>query len=279
MKLGHETVLCILREKPFGVFLGIEGKPEEGEVLLPRNEVPEGKGVGSEVKVFLYKDSKDRPIATTLRPFLLPGELRPLKVVDVNRNGAFLEWGLPKDLFLPYKEQPYPVKKGDRVLVALYEDKSGRLCATGRVYARLSADSPYKRDDTVNATVYRINPDMGAFLAVENQYFGFVPKQELHKELTLGESVEARVVRVRTDGKLDLSLQKKAYLQRESDAETILTWLLRNKGRIPYGEKAPKERIEADFHMSRNAFKRALGTLLWEGKIEIRPDEILRKED
>lgn len=274
LELGKLQTLTVKREKDFGIYLGEEGSRED--VLLPKKQVPEGTKVGDKLEVFLYKDSKDRLIATTGKPLLQVGQVGILTVVECNRIGAFLNWGLEKDLFLPFKEQSYPVKKGDRCLVVVYIDKSERLCASMRVYESLSSDSPYKEGDKVIGTIYRINPDLGAFIAVDNKYYGMVPKKDLYDDYTIGTTIAADVVRVRPDGKLDLGLRKKAYLQMGDDIETVLTVLDHYGGTLPFGEKVAPEVIKREFHLSKNAFKRALGRLLKQGKIEILPDSIRR---
>ena len=167
MKLGEKQKLKVIKKVNFGVYLAESAEAEE-KVLLPAKQVPEGTETGSEIEVFLYRDSKDRLIATVNEPLLKMGEVARLKVVDVNQYGAFLDWGLEKDLFLPFKQQTFRVRQGDTPLVSLYIDKSGRLCATMNVYHDLSVESPYKKDDRVNGTVYEISPNFGAFVAVDD---------------------------------------------------------------------------------------------------------------
>ena len=150
MRLGVKQVLTVVKIVDFGVYLG----SDEERVLLPKKQVPEEIEVGDPIEVFLYKDSSDRMIATTNEPKLTLGELAVLTVADVGRMGAFLDWGLEKDLFLPFKEQTEKVEKGDQCLVSLYIDKSERLCATMKIYHLLRTDSPYKKDDTVRGTIY-----------------------------------------------------------------------------------------------------------------------------
>lgn len=274
LELGKIQTLYVKRIKDFGVYLGEE--KEEAAVLLPKKQVPEQAKLGDAVEVFLYKDSSDRLIATTRKPMLQLGEVALLTVAQISKIGAFLDWGLEKDLLLPFREQAYPVKKGENVLVALYQDKSNRLCATMRVYDYLHADSPYKADDTVEGIVYRINPEVGAFVAVDNQYYGMIHKSEIFENLRAGEQIRARVSKVRADGKLDLVLRDKAYVQIEEDAAYLLQVLDEFDGVLPFGEKANPEVIKRELHMSKNAFKRALGHLLKERKIQIN-DTSIRK--
>ncbi|MBS5129787.1 MAG: RNA-binding protein, partial [Lachnospiraceae bacterium] len=162
LTLGKKQVLTIVKQVEFGVYLGTEKE----KVLLPKKQVPEGAEPGDPVEVFLYKDSQDRLIATTNTPLLTLGELAVLEVAETGKYGAFLKWGLEKDLFLPFKEQTSRVKKGDKCLVTLYVDKSQRLCATMRVYELLRKDSEYKKDDMVTGIVYETSQQFGAFVAV-----------------------------------------------------------------------------------------------------------------
>lgn len=272
IELGKVQILKVIREKEFGVYLGTD--TDDGGVLLPRKQVPEGCTIGDEVEVFVYKDSSDRLICTTKKPMIQVGELAVLEVAQKGKIGAFLNWGLEKDLFLPFKEQSYPVNKGDKCLVALYIDKSQRLCATMKIYDYLRADSHYHVEDVVTATVYRINPEIGVFVAVDNKYYGLIPKSELYDTLQVGDTVTAKVAKVREDGKLDLRLRERAYLQMEEDAQVILQVLEEFDGVLPFGEKASPEVIKREFHLSKNSFKRALGRLLKEGKIQINENSI-----
>ena len=174
MKLGEKQVLTVVKIVDFGVYLG----NDEERVLLPKKQVPQGIEVGDPIEVFLYKDSSDRMIATTNEPKLTIGKTAVLEVTDVGRIGAFLDWGLEKELLLPFKEQTAKVKKGDEVLVALYVDKSGRLCATMKVYEKLRTDSPYKKDDHVEGIIYETSDNFGVFVAVDDCYSALIPKRE-----------------------------------------------------------------------------------------------------
>lgn len=272
IELGKMQTLTVLRIKDFGVYLGHEGEKES--VLLPRKQVPQGTKEGDEIEVFVYKDSMDRIISTTRRPLLVMDEMAVLTVKEKTRIGAFLDWGLEKDLLLPFKEQTVPVRRGEHCLVALYLDKSKRLCATMKVYERLHSDSPYQKGDQVTGTVYRVNPEIGVFVAVDNRYFGLIPKKEIYDNYRTGDQVNARVTEVRSDGKLNLAVRDKAYLQMDTDSETILNAMESFGGYLPFGEKAEPDKIKRELKMSKNAFKRALGHLLKEGKIEIGENRI-----
>ncbi len=266
IRLGEKQILKIVKQTDFGVYLSDEG---EDKVLLPKKQVPSGAGLMDCAEVFIYRDSMDRLIATTNTPLLTLGEIANLKVKEITKIGAFLDWGLERDLLLPYKEQTTELKAGDYCPVALYIDKSNRLCATMRIYGRLSADTPYSKDDVVKGVVYDIKKEYGVFVAVDNKYFGLVPPPEVLRRYHIGEEVEGRVVSVREDGKLNLSLRKKAYAQMGDDAAVIWEALEKAGGRLMFTDKSDPERIKEAFGMSKNAFKRAVGRLLKEGKIEI----------
>lgn len=274
IELGRTQELEILRIKDFGAYVGETGDTETA-VLLPKKQIPEGAKVGDLVTVFIYKDSQDRMIATTATPKLQLGEVTKLKVKEVAKIGAFLDMGLEKDLLLPFKEQTHPVRPNEEVLVALYVDRSKRLAATMSVYSRMRSDSPYKKDDKVTGTIYEIK-DMGAFVAVDNMYYGLIPPKEMFGKHYEGETIEARVVRVREDGKLDLSPREKAYIQMDADAELVLKTIDEFEGVLPFTDKVSPEIIEREFHMSKAAFKRAVGRLLKAGKIKINEKTIER---
>ena len=277
IELGKIQELEIVRTKEFGVYLA-ESREDEQAVLLPAKQVPEGAGVGDKLSVFIYRDSSDRLIATTAKPRLQVGETELLEVKDVSRIGAFLDMGLEKDLLLPFKEQTHPVRKGERCLVTLYVDKTGRLAATMHVYSHMRSDSPYQAGDWVEGTVYEIKDGLGAFVAVDNRYFGLVHAREIFGRLREGDRIRARVMQVRPDGKLDLSLREKAYLQMEPDSQKILQVMEEFDGVLPFTDKADPQVILREFGMSKNAFKRAVGHLLREGQVRITESAIERTE-
>ena len=265
MRLGEKQVLTVVKIVDFGVYLG----SDEERVLLPKKQVPEGIEVGDPMEVFLYKDSSDRMIATTKEPKITLGELAVLEVADVGRIGAFLDWGLEKDLLLPFKEQTVKVEKGDRCLVSLYVDKSGRLCATMKVYPLLRTDSPYQKNDMVRGTVYGISREFGVFVAVDDRYSALIPRREVYGRMFIGQQVEARVADVKADGKLDLSVRGRIPEQMDADAQQIMERIEKNGGSLPFTDKADPERIKMEFGMSKAAFKRAVGRLLKQRKITI----------
>lgn len=276
IELGKKQELTVIKKVEFGIYLGEEAESTE-RVLLPKKQVPEGAEAGSRLTVFVYRDSKDRLISTTQEPKVELGGIAKLPVVQVGKIGAFLNWGLEKDLLLPFREQTRRVHEGESVLVALYIDKSSRLCATMNVYEYLETASPYKKDDRVKGTVYEISREFGAFVAVDNRYSALIPRKDFHGGAKIGDVIEARVTAVHEDGKLDLSLREKAYLQMDQDAETVLQVIDEFDGVLPFTDKASPEIIERELKLSKNAFKRAVGRLLKEGKIEITDKSILRK--
>lgn len=271
MKLGEKQVLTVVKKVEFGVYLG----SSKERVLLPKRQMPAEIELGDPVEVFLYKDSDDRLIATTNEPKLTIGKLAVLDAVDANRMGAFLDWGLEKDLFLPFKQQTAKVQKGDKCLVTLYVDKSERLCATMKVYHLLRTDSPYKKDDKVSGIIYDTSENFGVFVAVDNQYSARIPKKDVNSRMKVGDVIEARVTAVKEDGKLDLSVRDKIPAQMDKDAELILKRIQGYNGRLPFTDKADPEQIKQEFGMSKAAFKRAVGRLLKEGKVEILEDGIV----
>lgn len=283
IKLGEKQTLTIVKKVEFGVYLAdvpvgqrAYEVPEE-RVLLPVKQVPSGAEIGTGVEVFIYRDSQDRLIATTNLPKITLHKVALLKVAQVGKFGAFLDWGLEKDLLLPFKEQTGKITEGDDCLVALYIDKSNRLCATMKVYKYLELKSPYKKEDKVQGFVYEISEQFGAFVAVDNCYSALIPKKEIYGSLKVGDKVNARVTAIKEDGKLNLSIREKAYLQMDVDAGRVMDLIDSYDGVLPFTDKANPEVIKREIQMSKNEFKRAVGRLLKEGKIEITEKVIRRK--
>lgn len=298
-KLGEKQRLVVSRETRQGFYLkepdtleNGPGRPDSSEnsvrphllqdrgirdVLLPGKLAPADLCIDDIIEVFIYRDSEDRLVATTKEPLITLGETAILEVRDTGKVGAFLDWGLEKDLLLPFHEQLYKVKTGDRVLVALYLDKSSRLCATMNVYDYLRTDSSYNKEDTVTGTVYNTIPKFGIYVAVDNKYCALIPAREVRQELKPGTQISARVTKVHPDGKLDLSLQKKGFLQMDEDSDIIYDKLKNAGGFLPYHDKSDPEAIKKEFSMSKNSFKRAIGRLYKEGKIAITREGIYTK--
>lgn len=275
-RLGEKQTLTVVKMVDFGVYLA-ESQSSQDRVLLPRKQVPEGIKLHDSLEVFLYKDSKDRLIATTNTPALTLGQFAVLKVSQVGKIGAFLDWGLEKDLFLPYKEQLARVHEGDDVLVTLYIDKSSRLCASMRgIYHLLDTDAPYNKEDIVTGRVYEFSDNFGAFVAVDDRYSALIPAHEDHTKLHIGQIIEAKVTNVKPDGKLDLTLRDKAYIQMDKDAERVLAIIDEYAGVLPFTDKASPEIIMRETQLSKAAFKRAVGRLYKERKIVITDTGIRR---
>ncbi len=271
IQIGKKQCLNIVSRTDFGVYLGTK----EEKVLLPVKQVPADVEIGDALTVFVYRDSQDRLIATTNTPKIELDRIAKLKVAQTSQIGAFLDWGLEKDLFLPFKEQTYKVKPGDECLVVLYVDKSSRLCASmRRVYNYLVPADCYEKDSQVSGTVIEINPDYGAYVAIDDKYYGMIPNNELFGKVNIGDRIEGRVVKVRDDGKLMIGLRKKAYLQMDDDSQFVLDEIKKRGGRLPFNDKASPELIRSQFNMSKNEFKRAVGRLFKERKIVINPDSI-----
>ncbi len=274
-ELGKKQKLIVGKIVDFGVYL-VNEKGAEDKVLLPSKQVPDGAKLGDEIEAFIYRDSSDRLIATTNTPLLTLGEVARLEVAQTTKVGAFLNWGLEKDLFLPFKEQTRRVAVGESVLVALYVDKSSRLCATMKVYPYLKSDSKYGKDDRVSGEVYEISKNFGAFVAVDDKYSALIPKKELFGSVNVGDRVIARVVSVKEDGKINLSIREKAYLAIDDDAERIMEVIESFDGVLPFTDKASPETINRETGMSKNEFKRAVGRLYKERRILIE-EKCIRK--
>ncbi|HHX60081.1 MAG TPA: S1 RNA-binding domain-containing protein [Epulopiscium sp.] len=277
--LGKVQSLKIIRESLIGVYLNTSEESEYNDILLPQKQVPEGASVGDDIEVFVYRDSEDRLIATTNTPRITLGELEVLKVIEVNEIGAFLNWGLEKDLFLPFTEQVFPVEKGRKYLFGLYIDKSDRLSATMYIERLLSSESPYKENDRITGTIYSIKEDFGALVAVDNKFFGLIHASDFYGNYKVGNKIEARVLQARDDGKLDLSLREKAVIQVGEDAAFILSKLERSGGFLPLNDKSSPEEINKEFAMSKGSFKKAIGGLYKERIIKITEVGIEKVED
>lgn len=268
IKLGEVQKLIIKRFTSVGAYLNVS-ENAENDILLPKSQIPKGLNVGDEIEVMVYNDSKDRIIATTNRAKLQVGELGHLMVVSQTKIGSFLDWGLEKDLFLPFSETVGSIERGKEYLVGVYVDKSDRICATMKIKDMLSTDSSYKENDKAKGTIYSINRDIGAFVAVDDKYDGLIPKKELLGAYEVGDTIDVRVAKVKEDGKLDLSLRDRSYIQMDKDAKIILSKLKENGGSLPLSDNSPPEVIKRELNMSKSGFKRAVGRLYKEGIIKI----------
>lgn len=268
-KLCEYQNLTIARFKEFGALLE-ENKDDEKRVLLPSKELPEDAEIGDTIKVFIYLDSKDRMIATTKEPRITLDQVKTLTVTDVTKIGLFLDWGLPKDLLLPFHEINGKPEKGDEVLVRLYIDKSGRPAATMRhLYHYLRTDSPYKKGDMVEGRIYEFGHDFGTFVAVDDIFSGMIPRHEDTSHLQIGDVINLKVTDVKPDGKLALTTRKEAYQELDEDGAKLMEIIESYAGVLPFTEKASPEVIKRETGLSKAAFKRAIGHLYKERKITL----------
>lgn len=276
IKLGKVQKLIIKRFTSIGAYLNTVEESGD-DILLPKSQIPEELKEGDEIEVMVYNDSRDRVIATTNRSKLEVGDMGHLMVVSQTKIGSFLDWGLEKDLFLPFSETVGSIEKGKEYLVGVYIDKSDRLCATMKVRDMLTAESPYKENDKVKGTIYSINRDIGAFVAVDNKYDGLIPKQELLGAYEVGETIEVRITKVKEDGKLDLSLRDRAYIQMDEDSKIIMERLKVRSGFLPLNDNSSPTDIKKELGMSKSGFKRAVGKLYKEGIIVFQDNGIKYK--
>lgn len=277
IKVGKRQSMRVDHFASVGAYLvpvNIEEEEERIEILLPKNELEERElEEGEEVEVLIYRDSEDRLIATFRKTEALVGTLAKLEVVDSNpRLGAFLDWGLTKDLLLPLSQQEVRAEIGKKYLVGIYEDSKGRLSATMKIYNFLLPSHDFHKNDLVRGTVYRVNDEVGVFVAVEDRYFGLIPKSECFEIFEVGEELDLRVIRVREDGKLDLSPRVILSEQISRDAEVILQKMRILKEHFRFNDNSSPEDIKDYFSMSKKAFKRAIGQLLKQGLIDKKQD-------
>lgn len=277
LNLGEKQTLKIVKEVDFGIYLAPEDSKDPDErIMLPIKQKPEGLGINDSLAVFIYRDSADRLIATTSEPLITLGKIARLRVIETVEIGAFLDWGLEKDLFLPFREQTRKIKAEEHINVALYIDKSDRLCATMKLYPYLATNSPYLPNANVTGEIYEISENFGAFVAVDDTYSALIPPKEIYGSLKVGDTITARITAVKPDGKLDLAIRAKAYLKMGDDAERIFAIIEEEyNGNLPFNDKkVTPEQIREIFHMSKNDFKRAIGNLLKANKIAIKEDSI-----
>lgn len=270
IKIGKRQKLIINNFSSVGAYLYAGTEDDKDNILLPNNEL-EDKDLkeGDEVEVLIYRDSEDRLIATFRKTEALVGTLAKLEVVDSHpKLGAFLNWGLNKDLMLPRSQQESEVEIGKKYLVGLYEDSKGRISATMKIYKFLMPSNNINKGDIVSATVYRINEEIGVFVAVEDRYFGLIPKSECFENYKIGDELSLRVTRVREDKKLDLSPRKIISAQIENDADLVLSKMRILRDSFRFNDKSSPEDIMDYFGITKKAFKRAIGNLLKNELIE-----------
>jgi len=259
IELGKFNVLEVVKEVDFGVYLDGE---EEGEILLPTRYVPENCNIGDFLNVFLYLDNEERLIATTLTPLVQVGEFACLEVSWVNEYGAFLNWGLMKDLFVPFREQKMTMMVGKKYVVhAHIDEESYRIVASAKVERYLSQEFPaYEPNDEVSILIWQ-KTDLGFKAIVENQFSGLLYEGEIFQHLQTGMTLKAFVKQVREDGKIDLMLQKPGFEKIDDFADTLLAYIKENGGSITLNDKSPAEDIYDTFEVSKKTFKKGVGDL------------------
>lgn len=272
LELGKIQPLRITKKKDTGYIA--KSRIDVSQVFISEKDVIGEVELGDEIDVFVYKSMGGDLVGTMKTPKIVPGQIKELEVVDTAKFGAFLDWGLDKDLLLPTKRQVGDVRVGDKCLVSVYIDKNEHICATMDLYRELLSDSEFKKDDMVNAVVYEINNELGVLLAVEDKYHGLLPKHEVFKDYQVGDRIECRVTKVREDGKLNLSARQKAYQQMDKDSEIIYESLKENGGFLSVNDKSDPQLIKLKFGLSKKAFKRAIGRLYKEKKIEFKDEGI-----
>lgn len=259
IELGKFNILEVVKEVDFGMYL--DGG-EEGEILLPQRYVPEGCEPGDELNVFIYLDNEERLVATTLTPLVQVGEFACLEVAWVNEYGAFLNWGLMKDLFVPFREQKMKMLVGNKYVVhAHIDDESYRIVASAKVDRYLLKDTPpYEAGEEVNILIWQ-KTDLGFKAIIENKYGGLLYDSEIFQPLRTGDTLKAYIKQVREDGKVDLILQKPGFEKVDDFAKTLLQYIKDNGGRISLNDKSPAEEIYDTFGISKKTFKKAVGDL------------------
>lgn len=269
---GKYNTLSILKIVDFGVYL--DGG-ELGEILLPMKWVPDNCKPDDELEVFIYFDSEDRIIATTMKPYAQVGDFALLKAKAVNEIGAFLDWGLEKDLLVPYREQNAKMVEGRSYLVYIYADpQGGRIAASARLEHFLSKEPPtYQAWEEVDLILWRTT-DIGYVAIVNNQHEGLLYASEVYEDLERGQRIKGYVTKVREDGKIDLTLQKPGYQKIDGFSERILELLKENNGFLGLNDKSPADDIYEQCEMSKKNFKKSIGALYKQKLIQMEEDGI-----
>lgn len=272
IKLGEYNHLTVVKQVDFGMYL--DGG-DEGEILLPARYVPEGCKPGDELDVFIYLDNEERPVATTLTPKAKVGDFAFLEVAWVNRYGAFLDWGLMKDLFCPFREQKMRMEKGKGYIVHVHrDDESYRIVASAKVDRYLDSSFPkYKRGEEVELLVWQ-KTDLGFKVIINNRHGGLVYRDQVFKDIHTGDRVKGYIDNVRTDGKIDVTLQPTGHRQTVEFSETLMQYLKDNGGRCDLGDKSAAEDIYERFAVSKKTYKKAVGELYKRRVITIGDDGI-----
>lgn len=276
IELGKYNQLEVVKEVDFGVYL--DGG-EDGEILLPTRYVPEDCKIGDILNVFLYLDMDERLIATTLTPFVQVGQFACLEVSWVNQYGAFLNWGLMKDLFVPFREQKMKMQVGRKYVVhAHLDEESYRIVASAKVERYLSKEQPeYASGDEVDILIWQ-KTDLGFKAIIDNKYSGLLYENEIFTLLETGMEMKAFVKQVREDGKVDLILQKPGFEKIDDFAKTLLDYIKEQGGRINLNDKSPAEDIYDTFGVSKKTFKKGVGDLYKKRLVVLHEDGITLAE-
>ena len=277
--LGEINTLYIKRIKKIGAFIGNKHDEDEyNHILLPARELSGNEKVKDEVAVFVYKDHNSKYIATLRKPKILLGEVKYLEVSAITNIGCFANWGLEKELYIPYKEQTVKLEKGRHYLFALYIDKSERLCATMKIRDYLKTDSPYKVNDWVSGTVYSIHNIHGAFIAIDDKYDSKLDKKDMLGVIAVGEKIKARINSIDDKGRINLVLKDKGYLNISEDSNAIYEKVIENGGFLRVNDDTDPKEIKKIFNMSKSSFKKALGRLLKYKRIKFKDNGIIAIE-
>lgn len=273
IKVGQFNTLNVTKVVEFGVF--VNGGYEYGNILLPKRYVPKNTVVDDSVEVFIYFDSEDQIIATTEKPMAQIGEFAKLKCINTNQVGAFLDWGLPKDLLVPFSEQRVKMQEGKSYLVFLYVDKASQRIVASTKLNRFLDKTPahYKRGDQVNLTVIE-ETDLGFKCAINSVHSGLLFKSEAFGKIFIGKNLKGYIQRVRDDGKIDLSFQKLDREKIDSLSEKVIQTLEKKDGFLPVSDKSSPEEIFELFRTSKATFKKTIGRLYKERQIRIAPEGI-----
>lgn len=274
--IGRINRLRVVKEKDFGVYLDAE---QLGEILLPKRYVPNGLRIGEEVDVFIYLDSEDELIATTLIPKVQVGEFAALRAIAVNQVGAFFDWGLAKDLLVPFSQQKTRVEEGQVHLLFVYLDQiTNRIVATTKVDPLLNRQEPEYRTGEQVDIIVGDRTDIGYKCIVDSRYWGVLFFQDLVGRVYKGDHMKAYIKRVREDGKIDLSLQQTGYKKVVTILDQIMEHLEQNDGEMYLTDKSAPDAIFKEFKVSKATFKKALGALYKEQKINLGKDKITLKK-
>lgn len=271
-QVGRMNTLHVMREVEFGVYLDGE---ELGDILLPKREVPEGTRVDDMVEVFIYFDSTDTIIASSARPKTMVGEFASLKVLENNEMGAFLDWGLPKDLLVPFREQSHKLLEGRHYVVYTYLDNvSNRIAASTKLDKFLSDENPnFTVGEKVDLFIVS-RTDLGYKAIIENGYWGLLFKDEVFQPLEQGQKLQGYIKNLRPDGKIDLTLQEPGIHHVDASTQKILDALHSQGGFIPFNDKTPPDVIYREFGLSKKVFKRSIGALYKKRIIKLEPHGI-----